>query len=215
MSQPPAIPTPHPIPLPESAPNWDAIREILHEISALLDEGEISPKSREATLDRRAQQFATPPIDSASTDHQLHSYLTFQFGSEQYALSVGSVRTIAHLRRLTPVPCVPAYYRGVTNLNGKIVSVLDLRHFFGLEVLTDADDLTSAMVIVVEGAGLEMGLLVEGVQAVQEIAPSAFSSHVGQEMAVGIAGVHVDGLVLLDIEQLFRDPRLRIFEEPA
>ncbi|MBI5928704.1 MAG: chemotaxis protein CheW [Chloroflexi bacterium] len=191
----------------QPSPNWDAIRQTLQEISALLDEGETTPEARTTILERRAQQFAEAAISPIASE-VLQDYLTFRLNTENYALSVRHVRAIAPLRRLTPIPCVPGYYRGVTNLNGKITSVLDLRRFYDLDIA----DAAPAMLIVVEGAGLEIALLVESVEAVVELDPGAFVDH---NSGVGIAGVAAMGLILLDIDRLFRDPRLRIFEEPA
>ncbi|MCQ3929822.1 MAG: hypothetical protein DPW16_05140 [Chloroflexi bacterium] len=191
----------------QPAPDWDIIRETLAEISSLLDEGETTPEARAKVLERRAQQFAKAPISPTAAQTQ-QPYLTFRLAAEHYALSVRHVRAIAPLRRLTPMPCVPSYYRGVTNLNGRITSILDLRRFYELDIA----DAAPAMLIMVEGAGLEIALLVESVEAVQMLPPSAFAN---QESAVGIAGVMPTGLILLDIDRLFRDPRLRIFEEPA
>ncbi len=191
----------------QPAPNWDTIRQTLQEISALLDEGETTATARTQVLERRAQQFAKAPL-SPTAAQTLQSFLTFRLAAEHYALSVQHVRAIAPLQRLTAMPCVPSYYRGVTNLNGRITSILDLRRFYQLDIA----DAAPGMLIVVEAASLEVALLVESVEAVQTLPPTAFAS---QEAAVGIAGVMPTGLILLDIERLFRDPRLRIFEEPA
>lgn len=188
-------------------PNWDHIRQTLQEIAALLDETEIAPETRAAILARRSRQFAQPatPATIATTSSQ--AFLTFGLSVERYAIAVQQVRAIAVLRRLTPVPCVPHFYRGVTNLNGKITSVFDLRRFFELEIA----DAAPTMGIVVMGAGLEIALLVESVEGVQQLDPNEF---VLQEFTAGIAGVTADGLILLDIDRLFREPRLRIYEEP-
>jgi purine-binding chemotaxis protein CheW len=209
--------------IPKSLPapiDWDAIRDTLREIDALLSDTEASPEVRQSVLQRRAQLAAETPVAQDLAPRTALPVLTFRQGRETYAVPVASVRAIAPLQRLTPVPCVPAYYRGVANLSGRIVSVLDLQRLFGIapqNLPQPPADNATPMLIVVTGAGLEMALVADSVQAVTSLAAETLTAAqaTGDEAIKGIAGVTAEGIVVLDMNGLLRDPRLWVDEEPA
>lgn len=98
-------------------------------------------------------------------------FLTFKLGQEAYALNVLSVREIISLPTITAVPQMPADIRGVVNLRGKIIPVLDLRRRFGLCEVLDTD---TTCIIVVQiskdcGQQLQHGLIVDHVEEVIQI----------------------------------------------
>lgn len=93
-------------------------------------------------------------------------FLTFFLGNEEYAIEILKVQEIIGLMAITPVPRMPDYIRGVLNLRGKIVPVMNLRTRFGLEEIDDTDE---TCIIVVQDGKYLMGVLVDKVSEVVDI----------------------------------------------
>lgn len=93
-------------------------------------------------------------------------FLTFFLGKEEYAIEILKVREIIGLMPITPVPKMPSYIRGVLNLRGKIVPVMNLRTRFGLE---EVDDTEETCIIVIQHEAYLMGVLVDKVSEVVDI----------------------------------------------
>ncbi len=100
-------------------------------------------------------------------------YLTFQLGHEVYGLEILKVREIIGLMDVTPVPRTPNHIRGVINLRGKIIPVVDLRLKFGMLQAADTD---RTCIIVIDlthdDVTSQIGVLVDTVSEVLNIAPS-------------------------------------------
>lgn len=94
------------------------------------------------------------------------NYLSFTIGSVSYALEVGIVTEIIGLQHITPVPNVPRFIKGVINLRGKVIPVMDVRSRFQLEE-HPYHDRTCIIVIEVEGAAV--GLVVDAVSEVFDL----------------------------------------------
>src|SRR6516162_8017071 len=99
-------------------------------------------------------------------------YLTFNLQSESYGIDVLKVREIIRLTTITSVPQMPAHIRGVINLRGKIIPVMDLRIRF--EFATAANTEQTCIIVVQvklpDGKSTQMGLVVDGVEEVINIA---------------------------------------------
>lgn len=135
-------------------------------------------------------------------------YLTFNLQSESYGIDVLKVREIIRLTTITAVPQMPAHIRGVINLRGKIIPVMDLRIRFEFASVTNTEQ-TCIVVVQVklpDGKHTQMGLIVDGVEEVINIADSdieetpSFGGQICTDYIIGIA--KVKGLVktLLDID---------------
>jgi purine-binding chemotaxis protein CheW len=200
-----------------SSVDWEAIRHTLAETSDLIDTDDRIEDNRNIILQRRAEQMSQMPQNRVDADDKL-PILTFKLGTEKYALPVTAIRSISELHDITPIPCVPDYYRGITNLKGKLVSVLDLMVFLGVDEDRNVEAMShppKKMMIVAIGADLEIGLMVEQVGSVTEISRETLMNvqSLGYDVLHSVSAITSDGLILLDIEQLFRDPRIRIYEE--
>lgn len=93
-------------------------------------------------------------------------YLTFTIGSACFALDVGTVTEIVELQGITPVPDATHYVRGVINLRGKVIPVMDVRARFGMQTQKYHD---RTCIIVVEVRGVRVGLVVDAVSEVLAI----------------------------------------------
>lgn len=110
----------------------------------------------------------TKIIEKTENGHGLigGKFLSFFLGNEEYAIEILKVQEIIGLMPITPVPKMPMYLRGVLNLRGKIVPIMDLRLRLGLSAVEDTEE---TCVIVVQDASYQMGVLVDKVSEVTNI----------------------------------------------
>lgn len=158
-------------------------------------------------LRQRAEQYAKP-IQRETGAVDAASILTFDLGHERYGIDVSCVRSVRPAPAITPIPNTPVFYRGVVNLRGKIITVLDLRAFFGMEA---ADIAATRELIVVNAAALELAVLAQHVHGVDAVPLSTIQPIESIRYA---RGVTPDRLIILNIEQLFEDERLIIGGDP-
>ena len=147
-----------------------------------------------------------PPATAAvSTDHRTGKYLAFHLGPEEFGIPVLAVREIMGLQDITAVPQTPAYVRGVINLRGKVIPVLDLRLKFGMDGV-EYGQRTS--IIVVKVAEIMMGVIVDGVSEVLNLMAGDientpdFGHGVETPYILGMAKTKGRVRMLLDIEQV-------------
>ncbi len=148
----------------------------------------------ETTTKQVEQQQSGPKIKGGK-------FLTFFLGEEEYAIEILKVQEIIGLMSITPVPNMPSYIRGVLNLRGKIVPVMNLRTRFGLEKVEDTDE---TCIIVIQHEEYLMGVLVDKVSEVVDIETEAIEDipSVGAgEQSKYLAGIgKVDDSVKMIIE---------------
>ena len=135
-------------------------------------------------------------------------YLTFNLKSESYGIDVLKVREIIRGTTITAVPQMPAYIRGVINLRGKIIPVMDLRlrSEFADAAINDETCIVVAQVKLPDGKVTAMGLVVDGVEEVINIPETDieetpnFGGQISAHYIVGIAKVKGRVKALLDID---------------
>jgi purine-binding chemotaxis protein CheW len=138
-------------------------------------------------------------------------YLTFRLGRESYGLPVLGVREIIRLCPITPVPRMPAYIKGVINLRGKVIPILDLRAKFQL---SSAGYGERACIIIVQvgappAAVTLMGAIVDAVEEVVQLAEAEleptpeFGGAPDTDYILGMATVHGGVKTLLDLDKVF------------
>jgi purine-binding chemotaxis protein CheW len=151
----------------------------------------------------------TENVAGPQADARAGKYLTFQLANEEFGIRVLKVREIMGLQEITAVPQTPAHIKGVINLRGKVVPVIDLRLKFGLP----AADYTQRTCIIVtqvhgESATVMMGIVVDGVSEVLNLtAPEIedtpdFGDGTGVRYLLGMAKVKGKVKILLDIDQV-------------
>jgi purine-binding chemotaxis protein CheW len=136
-------------------------------------------------------------------------YLTVVLGNETYGIPVLKVREIIRMQKITPVPHMPAFVRGVINLRGRMVPIVDLRLKFGLKA--DFADRTCIIVVQVRVAGgqaVAMGLIVDSVEEVTNLTaadidpPPNFGAGTALDYLFGIAKTKGQVKMLLDIDRV-------------
>jgi purine-binding chemotaxis protein CheW len=138
-------------------------------------------------------------------DTQKDKYLTFSLAEEVYAIDICYVIEIIGILKITKVPDMPSFIKGVINLRGKVIPVMDVRARFGLPA-RDYDERTC--VVVVNVADHAMGLVVDHVNEVMDIpatqvepAPTASGSGTGKYVK-GIGKIDDEVKILLEVECL-------------
>ena len=144
-------------------------------------------------------------------DTQKGKYLTFSLGGEGYGIEIKYVTEIIGIQAITHVPELPDYVRGIINLRGKIIPVIDVRLRFRKEQ-KEYNDRTCIIVVDVEDVSI--GLIVDTVAEVLVIAeqdivpPPSSSTGFNNRYIKGIGKVGNDVKLLLDCEKLLSDENL-------
>lgn len=138
-------------------------------------------------------------------DSQRDKYLTFKLADEEYGIEIYSVREVVGLQRITAIPDMPAYIRGVVNLRGQVIPIMDVRSRFNMS-LSEYNDRTC--VIVINVGDMPIGLIVDEVQDVLDISetniappPNIVNSN-KEKFMHGLGMVEDQVKIILDVRQL-------------
>lgn len=151
----------------------------------------------------------------------LTSYLTFKLGDELFAANVSKVFEILEIPKITKVPRSPDYMRGVVNLRGNVLSVVDSRIKFGLP---PAEDTINSCIIVLslhlDGNDMTIGLVADAVKEVVDIDSTSIQkvpeigSRYKSEFIEGMVRSGDDFIMILNIDLLFSSEEAIILQEP-
>lgn len=151
---------------------------------------------------------------------KINSYLSFKLGDEEFAAHVGKVLNILEMTKITEVPKSPEYMKGVINLRGTVLPVIDTRIKFGMSP-TEYTNNTCIVVMEVELDHdiVQVGALVDSVQAVREIddsqiqPPPSIGSKFKSEFIYGMFKVDEKFIMLLDMEKVFSSDEIISLQE--
>ena len=142
-------------------------------------------------------------------------FVVFSLANETYGIPTNYVKEVQPLGDVSPVPCTPDFVVGVINIRGSIYSVVDIRQFLGVPE-QEVTDLTK--VILVDAAGLEVGVLADDVSGSMNIAMAEIKPSLAAQATIKeeyIQGVTKDMLIILNLDTLMRDERVVVHEEVA
>lgn len=174
-------------------------------MAAILTESPVATGAA-ATTDSPAQ---------TRTEMLAGKYLTFRLGREEFAIQVLKVREIMGIEEITAVPQTPSYVKGVINLRGKVIPVVDLRLKFGLPELEYTQ--RTCIIVIQVSAGTTttlMGIVVDGVSEVLNLAGSdientpEFGNGVTTPYLMGMAKIKGKVKILLDINHVLTSQEL-------
>ncbi len=138
----------------------------------------------------------------ADTETQL---VVFDLAAEFYGVDIGDVREIIRMQSITRVPGAPQFVEGVINLRGRVVPVVDLRKRLDLQVSEQTQD---SRIVVVDIAGRDVGVIVDGVNEVLRIPlssvepPSSMITNADSDYLRGIARLEDKLIILLDLSKV-------------
>jgi purine-binding chemotaxis protein CheW len=149
-------------------------------------------------------------LTTAAALEERRIYITFKMGDELFAIDVQYVREVIDVSPIARVPTAPAYLRGVVNVRGKAVPVVDLRRKFGLP---DAAATVHTRILILDlcadGEAYVVGGLADSVNDVIELGPSdlaptpRFAGRWRSEIITGLAQRDSDFVMLLDVQRVF------------
>jgi purine-binding chemotaxis protein CheW len=144
-------------------------------------------------------------------------FLTFRLADELFALDIGKVREVLDFTSITKVPQTPDYMRGVINLRGSVVPVVDLRLKFGMKM---SEQTVNTCVIIVEvemdGEKVVMGAMADAVQEVLDLEPDQIEPppRIGTKLNTDFIrgmGKHAEQfIIILDIDKVFSCEELEL-----
>lgn len=153
------------------------------------------------------------PPASAGRVVRPREYLTFRLGEEEYGIDILKVQEIRGYEQPTRIANAPHFIKGVVNLRGVIVPIIDMRLRFGLG---DAQYNDFTVTIILNIGGRVVGVVVDSVSDVMELAPEVIrdapemSSIVESSHILGLGAVGDRLLILVDIEQMVLSPDMAI-----
>ena len=149
-------------------------------------------------------------------------YLTFSLADEEYGLGILKVKEIIGMMPITSIPRTPEYVKGVINLRGKVIPVLDLRLKFGIAA-SDYTERTCIIVVEIQkgGGAIMVGIVVDSVSEVLNIkgeeieATPTFGAKLNTDYILGMAKVENRVKILLDIDRVLSKEEIIIIEQVA
>ena len=148
-------------------------------------------------------------------DTQKDKYLTFRIASEDYGIAIANVTEIIGIQSITEIPEMADYIKGVINLRGKVIPVMDVRLRFKLPA-REYDERTC--IVVVEIDGTSVGLVVDTVNEVadipeEQVEPAPKSKREGGSYIQGIGKIGQEVKILLDINRILYEDELETISE--
>ncbi|MGR3176364.1 MAG: chemotaxis protein CheW [Candidatus Scalindua sp.] len=145
-------------------------------------------------------------------------YLTFVLGTEEYGIEILTVREIIGIMDITSVPQTPDYMKGVINLRGRVIPVIDLRLKFAM---TEEEYTQETCTIVVEVNSSLIGIIVDTVSEVVDVGSEEveetpqFGQGIDTDFITGLGKINEKIIILLDIEKVMSTEELEMVKEMA
>ena len=161
---------------------------------------------------------ATTQNDAHASDAVVEEYLTFTLADEEYGVDILKVQEIRGYDAVTRLPDAPDFIKGVVNLRGRIVPIVDLRIKFKLGKV-EYDEFT--VVIILNLNGRVVGIVVDGVSDVTALQESQVRdvpdlvSSIDTRYILGLASVDEHMLILVDIERLMKSEEMALMDGMA
>lgn len=156
--------------------------------------------------------------DTGKSENEGHEFLVFRLGEEEYGIDILSVQEIRGYEGVTRIANAPAFIKGVTNLRGVIVPIVDLRLKFNL----GSADYTAQTVVIVLNIGQRVvGVVVDGVSDVlslggEQIKPAPeFGATLSTHYLMGLGSLEDRMLILVDIEKLMTSDEMALIDRAA
>lgn len=149
-------------------------------------------------------------------------YLTFSLAKEEYGIGILKIKEIIGMMPITTVPRTPPFVKGVINLRGKVIPVVDLRLKFGMEEIGYTERTCIIVVEIAMGTGsIQMGIVVDSVSEVLNIKAAdmeeapAFGSKLDTDYIMGMAKMNGAVKILLDIDKVLSTEEVSLMEKVA
>jgi purine-binding chemotaxis protein CheW len=168
------------------------------------------------------QVVSTTNQAGRSTTEKEGKYLTFSLDGEEYGISILKVKEIIGMMPITSVPRTPLYVKGVINLRGKVIPVVDLRLKFGMEEIAYTER-TCIIVVEIGGqsGGVLIGIVVDSVSEVLNIKGTdiedtpTFGARLDTDYILGMAKMNGGVKILLEIDKILGSEEMAVLDQAA
>lgn len=199
----------------DTARLWARIHERLRALElAGAEEAEPGPQELQQAFDARALELSQQAVSTREAGGRM--VMLFALGQELYAAEVRHIKAVIRPALYTPVPGVPPFVAGVINHRGMMISVLDLRPFFGLQRDEEAED---SAILVAEAGGVIAGILAESIEEITELplerpggTPLTLTG-TRQEYTTAVVPYGDRLVAALNLQAVLQDPQLVVDEE--
>ncbi len=182
----------------------------------------------EITKTQEPKDPPPPPLSSSDREGvrdllaREGKYLTFSLAKEEYGIGILKIKEIIGMMPITAVPRTPEFVKGVINLRGKVIPVVDLRLRFGMEK-TEYSDRTCIIVVEIKGKSttLIIGIVVDSVSEVLNIKADdiedtpTFGAEIDTEYIMGMAKMDSKVKILLDIDRVLSEGELGLLNHAS
>ncbi len=157
-----------------------------------------------------------------ATSYEDGKFLTFTIAEEDYGIGILKIKEIIGMMQITTVPQTPAFVKGVINLRGKVIPVMDLRLRFNMKAM-DYTERTCIIVVEIEGQSgtVQIGIVVDSVSEVLNIKGEdiektpTFGTKLNTEYIMGMAKIEGGVKILLEIDRVLSDGEIAALENVA
>jgi purine-binding chemotaxis protein CheW len=192
---------------------WDQIHGRLEAVQRTIEEGNhYTTEQKRAILRARAKQMAQEPLRAKGNAPELE-IVEFRMAHETYGFESRYIREVYPLKDYCPLPCTPAFVFGLVNVRGQLLSVLDLKKFFGL-ASQELDNHNQT--IILHHGEMEIGILADALMQVTHVAGESLQpalptlTGLRNEFLLGITPQRV---IVLDAEKLLLSRDIIVYEE--
>jgi purine-binding chemotaxis protein CheW len=202
----------------DEQPQWESIYQRLAAVQQRIEQGSTpTSEQQKAILRERAKVMAYRPLPTRGDAPELE-IVEFRMAHETYGFESRFIREVYPLKDYCPVPCTPAFVVGLVNVRGQLLSVLDLKKFFGLAT-QELDNHNQAIILHNSAMGndsMEIGVLADTLLDVRHVARESLQpalptlTGVRYEFLLGITPQRV---IVLDAEKLLSSRDIIVYEE--
>jgi purine-binding chemotaxis protein CheW len=198
---------------PKKPIDWNEVRQRVETAAMAIEQADIlKSQDNKKILRNRAAVLAREAKKKNVTEESL-DIIEFILDDERYGIEVPFVREVYSLRELVPIPSTPTFIIGITNVRGRILSIIDIKKLFGLppKGLSELDK-----VIIVKSGGMELGIHADSVIGIHPViihtsqAPLPTLTGTCERYIKGITG---EQIAILNTEKLLSDKSIVVHEE--
>jgi purine-binding chemotaxis protein CheW len=194
----------------EQQQKWEHLKKRLEYAKLLVNTTFSDNLDHEKVLENRAEKLASALNEPGETD-SYNELVLCRLGKEKVAIETQYVREVLPLKNITPVPGLPIVFKGITNIRGEIISVIDLAKFLGIT----ADDSTEkAMLVVLQSAQTEFAIQINELIGIEQIAVPYETIKVAtlqdKENTYLKTITTKSNIAVLDIEKIMTSPLLQV-----
>lgn len=157
-----------------------------------------------------------------STTTNISQHLTFALSDERFAIDIMQVQEVLEYLKITKIPGTPSFIKGVINVRGYMVTVIDLKEkFLNQEIVNDVNTCIIILEAIINGESITLGILVDSVSEVVDFntdeieLPPKLGTSINTKYIRGIAKQDDEFIILLNIEKVFNEEELSLITDSA